>query len=289
MFGVKSEERMRRTGIFFHYQSGERLRDFPSALGDILNRENIVFYDALYKESLAYGVEPVKEDLLFRVHSKHMIERIKKTQYYEGALYSAGGTVQAVEKILGGEIDNAFVFTGFGDHHAGRDFFSGGCYLNGAALAIENSRARFGARRFAVGDTDPHHGDGTWDIFKDDEDVLYTCFCSGGLLNRKNNINIKVPFYISDEEYLKKVEEQFVPRAIEFGPELIFWNFGYDGTQGEYGDIGLTMDCHPGLAEVFKDAAERACEGRLVVILCGGTGRKIATYAIPKIIGCLAG
>ena len=279
---------MKRTGIFYHYQSGERLRDFPSALGDILNRENIVFYDALYKEPLAYAVEPVKEDLLFRVHSRQMIERIKKTPYYEGALYSASGTVQAVEKIFEGEIDNAFVFTGFGDHHAGRDFFGGGCYLNGAALAIENSRARFGARRFAIGDTDPHHGDGTWDIFRDDEDVLYACFCHGGFPNQRNNIDIEVPFRVSDEEYLKKVEEQFVPRAIEFIPELIFWNFGYDGTRGEYGDIGLTMGCHPRLARVFEDAAERACQGRLVVVLCGGTGRRVAAYTIPKIIDCLA-
>ena len=104
-----------------------------------------------------------------------------------------------------------------------------------------------------------------------------------------NNIDIKVPSHVSDEEYLQRVEEQFVPRAIEFRPELIFWNFGYDGTQGEYGDIGLTMDCHPRLAKVFEDAAERACQGRLVVVLCGGTGRRVAAYTIPKIINCLAG
>ena len=164
---------MKKTGIFYHYQTGERLKDFPSALGDNLNKEGIVFYDALYQERLANGIEPIKDDLLFKIHSIHMIERIKVSPYYEGALYSASGTVNAVEKICAREIDNAFVFTGFGDHHAGRDFFGGGCYLNGAALAIENSRTQFNLRKFAIVDTDPHHGDGTWDIFKNDEDVLY--------------------------------------------------------------------------------------------------------------------
>jgi len=281
--------KMKRTGIFFHYQRGERLKDFPTALGDILNKEGVVFYDALYQKKLAHGVEPVGEELLLKVHSKRMIDRIKRSRLYEGVLYSASGTVQAVEKIFQGEINNAFVFTGFGDHHAGRDSFGGGCYFNGAALAIENARAKFKARKFAIGDTDSHHGDGTWDIFTDDEEVLYVCFCSSNYPNRKNKINVRIPFYISDEEYLNKVEENLVPLIAKFKPELIFWNFGYDGTQGEYGDIGLTRDCHPKLANIFKAAAEKVCKGRLVVVLCGGSSREIATYTIPRIIQCLVG
>ena len=280
---------MKRTGIFYHYQQGERLKDFPSALGATLNKDNVVFYDALYQEKLAYGVEPVREELLLKVHSRHMIEWVKRSGYYEGALYSAGGTVQAVEEIFQGEIDDAFVFTGFGDHHAGRDVFGGGCYLNGAALAIENARTKFGARRYTVGETDPHHGDGTWDIFKDDQEVLYICFCPGNHPDRKNKVDIEIPFYTSDEEYLKKVEDNLVPRVVEFQPELIFWNFGYDGTRGEYGDIGLSRDCHPKLARIFTTAAARACNNRLVVVLCGGSSRGIATYTIPKIVDCLVG
>lgn len=278
-----------RTGVFYHYQRGERLRNFSLALGDILNREGIVFYDALYQRKLSHAIEPVGEELLLKVHSKQMIERLKESPSYEGALYSASGTVQAVEKILEEEIDNAFIFTGFGDHHAGRDFFGGGCYLNSAALAIENVRNKLGVRRFAIGDTDPHHGDGTWNIFQDDEDVLYVCFCHGSHPSQNNNVDISIPFRISDEEFLAKVEESILNLAVEFEPQLIFWNFGYDGTQGEYGDIGLSRDCHSKLAKVFKTAAETACKGRLVVVLCGGSSREIATYTIPRIIDCLAG
>jgi len=38
------------------------------------------------------------------------------------------------------------------------------------------------------------------------------------------------------------VEQEFVPRAMAFKPELIFWEFSYDATRGEYGDRGLTKD-----------------------------------------------
>ena len=69
---------MTRTGIFFHYQTGERLKDFPLAIGDILNKEGVIYYDALYPKKLAQSVEPIGDELLLIVHSTHMIERIKK-------------------------------------------------------------------------------------------------------------------------------------------------------------------------------------------------------------------
>ena len=281
---------MKRTGIFFHYQQGERLKDFPQILGEILDKPGVFLYDAFYplKPKASYDLEPVSQDLLLQVHSREMIERVKRTPYYDTALYSAGGTVQAAEEIWQGEIDNAFVFTGCGDHHAGKDFFGGWCYLNGAALAIKNLRQLYGARRFAIVDTDAHHGDGSWDLFKDDEEVLYLCLCCGGFVERKNKVNIPVSYQSSDEEYLRKVEEEFVPRCRRFEPELIFWNWGYDGTLGEYGDMGLTPDCHLKLAEIIKATADEVCQGRLVVILCGGHSRGIANCTIPRIVNCLA-
>lgn len=278
-----------RTGIFFHYQKGERLKDFPSVLGDLINREGIIYYDALYQKKLAHVIEPVGRELLLKVHSAEMIERVQTSPSSEGALYSAGGTVMAIEKILGGEIDNAFVFTGFGDHHAGRDFFGGGCYLNSAALAIANARDKFRAGKFAILDTDPHHGDGSWDIFQDDEEVLYTCCCNNGDTDKKHMLDIHIPFQTSDKEYLTRVEEVFLPRVTEFAPEIIFWNFGYDGTRGEYGDIGLSRDCHIELAKMLKTTAGKVCKGRLAVVLCGGSGRETANYIIPRVISCLAG
>lgn len=278
-----------RTGIFFTYFQGERLRDFPQAMSGILDKDNVAYYDAVYEvRDGLYYLAPLSEDLLLRVHSRDMVQEVKRTGDYEAALYSAGGTVQAADEIRRGKIDNAFVFTSFGDHHAGRNFYGGMCYFNGAALAITALRDS-GAKRFAIVDTDAHHADGTRDIFAADADVLHVCFCHKDYSDNRNKVDVSIPSRTTDAEYLEKVRREFIPRAVSFRPEYIFWEFGYDATRGEYGDKGITPDCHIELARIFKEVADRVCQGRLIVVLCGGSGRAIATYTIPQIISCLAG
>jgi len=282
---------MKRTGIFFHYQEGERLRDFPQALDGILDKDNVFLFDAFYplKPPSSYDLEPIPEELLYRVHAPGMVEQVRKSGAFDGALFSAAGTVAAGVRIWRGDIDNAYVFTGYGDHHAGSDFFGGGCYFNGAAIAIGELRKRFGAKRFAIIDTDAHHGNGTWEIFESDPEVLYGCLCSNRSWEKNNKVNIQVPWQVNDEEYLRLVREGFLHRARAFQPEAIFWNWGYDGTQGDYGDIGLTPDCHVRLAQELKGAADNICYGRLIVVLCGGSRRDLAHRLIPQLIRVLAG
>ena len=281
---------MRRTGIFFHYQAGERLRDFPQALDGILEQPTVFLYDAHYPEKppADFELHELPRELLYQVHSPALVAQVERSGLYLSALFSAGGTVQAAEKVWGGELDNAFVFTGCGDHHAGRDFFGGGCYFNGAALAIARLRS-LGGHRFAIVDTDPHHGDGTWQLFEADDAVLYLCLCHGPFQERHHKVNIPVPWPIQDDEYLDILAREVVPRLRRFRPQLILWNWGYDGTRGEYGDIGLSPDCHHRIAARLQAVADEVCQGRLVTVLCGGSGRRVASYAIPRIIRELCG
>jgi acetoin utilization deacetylase AcuC-like enzyme len=217
-----------------------------------------------------------------------MIARIKVTGNYEGAVYSAAGTVAAACKICLGEITNAFVFTGYGDHHAGSDFFGGGCYFNGAALAIHKVRERFDAQRFAIIDTDAHHGDGTWELFEKDPAVLYLCFCSGSSREENHNVNVHVPLRIGDDGYLALARNAFNKWIPDSQPEIIFWNWGYDGTIGEYGDLGLTPEFHLRVAQEIKKLAHDVCGGKLITILCGGSRRDLAFRLIPRIVEILA-
>lgn len=280
---------MRRTGIFFHYQDGERLRDFPQALAGILDKNNVLLFDAFYpsKAPSSFELEPILEETLSRVHTPRMISEVRATGAFQGALFSAAGTVAAVVRIWAGEIDNAFVFTGYGDHHAGTGFFGGGCYFNGAAIAIHEMRHQFGAIRAAIIDTDAHHGNGTWQVFENDADVLYVCYCPASFAESRNKVNIEVPWATDDNNYMKLVRESFIPRVIAFRPDCIFWNWGYDGTQGEYGDMGLTPDCHVRLAQELRQTADVLCSGRLIVVLCGGSRRDLARLIIPKVITIL--
>ena len=65
---------MKRTGIFFTYFQGERLRDFPQALDGILDKENVSYYDAVYSlRNGLYYLEPIPEELLLKVHSPDMV------------------------------------------------------------------------------------------------------------------------------------------------------------------------------------------------------------------------
>jgi acetoin utilization deacetylase AcuC-like enzyme len=284
----RSEGLMKRTGVFFTYFQGERLKDFPEALEGLLEKENISYYDAVYSNRNGlYYLEPLEESSLLDVHSPRLIAEVKSSADYRGALYSAGGTVQAAREIRGGGIDNAFVFTGFGDHHAGRNFNGGLCYFNGAALAVEALRGS-GVKKFAIVDTDSHHADGTRDIFGKDADVLHVCFCDRDHSDLHNNLDVRVPERMTDEEYLAELTDRLSPAARSFQPEYIFWEYGYDATEGEYGDKGISMECHLRIAEIIKGVADEVCAGRLITILCGGSRREIATFTIPRIIAILA-
>ena len=278
------------TGIFFHYQQGERLKDFPQALNGILEKDNVFFYDALYlsKPKSSFDLEPIPIETLHKIHSPGMIDRVKGTGNYEGALYSAAGTLSAAIKVWSGELLNAFVFTGYGDHHAGSNFFGGGCYLNGAAIAIHELQKKFGAKRFAILDTDAHHGNGTWELFENDPTVLYICFCSESSQEKNQNVNVHVPFKVKDSVYVALTKESFEKWVRAFQPEIIFWNWGYDGTIGEYGDIGLTPESHLHMAREIKKLANEFCGGRLIVVLCGGSKRDLARILIPQMIKTLA-
>ena len=277
------------TGVFFYYQLGDRLRDFPHALAEILSKNNVFFYDAFYpsKPQSSFDLEPIRIETLAKVHSPDMVRRVTTLGAFEGALYSAAGTVSAATKICSGELKNAFVFTGYGDHHAGSNFFGGECYFNGAAIAIQELQDSRGLKRFAIIDTDAHHGDGTWELFSNRPEVLYICFCCQVAQETNGNVNIHIPSPSEDEGYLHIVRNALDKWIKAFGPEIIFWNWGYDGTVGEYGDMGLSPELHVRLASEIRKVAEEVSKGRLIVILCGGSRRDLASLIIPRVIEVL--
>jgi acetoin utilization deacetylase AcuC-like enzyme len=66
---------------------------------------------------------------------------------------------------------SSFALTRPPGHHAGADYFGGGCFLNNAALAAQHLLDD-GLQRVAVLDIDYHHGSGTQTIFYGRGDVL---------------------------------------------------------------------------------------------------------------------
>ncbi|HEU5361187.1 MAG TPA: hypothetical protein VFU42_08535, partial [Candidatus Deferrimicrobiaceae bacterium] len=172
------------------------------------------------------------------------------------------------------------------------------CCFNDVALCIVNLRERFGFRRFAILDTDAHHGDGTRDLFQNDPDVLHVCVCG---MNHESQDGTKVDVaYPSlwgrwrgdqpmNDLYFGLVADHFPRRVRPFRPDLVFWYFGFDTHQGDYGDIGLTGPCFWKIARLMREVSEEVCGGKLAVVLGGGSHTQLATYLIPPIIEELAG
>jgi acetoin utilization deacetylase AcuC-like enzyme len=195
--------------------------------------------------------------------------------------------VAAAEKIASGEIERAFVFIGAGGHHAGREFFGGYCCFNDVAIAIAHLRETSGVRRFAILDTDAHHGDGTRDIVQNDPDVLHVCICGMNYVSPDGTkVDVPAPRVgrDTDEAYLKIAEAAFAGRVRAFRPDLAIWYFGFDGHQGDYGDLGLSLRCFVGLADLMVRMAKEASGGRLLTVLGGGSRTDLATMIIPEVI-----
>ncbi|HEX59834.1 MAG TPA: histone deacetylase [Methanomicrobia archaeon] len=278
---------MMRTGVFFHEifakhswpVMGSKFKNFPQAMAAELKLEGVRLYVP----------EKVSEELLLKVHTPRFVEDVKRAWYYEGAALSVGGCVKAAELVYFGELDNALVFDVAAGHHASPDHAWGGTYISCTGPAVVNLRERTGKRlRFAIIDTDSHHGDGTRNVFLGDRDVLHVCFCSSSKIeDESTKIDVDVGWKTTDEEYLRKVEREFVPRVKEFKPDLIFHILGHDTCQGDYGDRGLTKDFFPKLVALVKACAQEVCGGKYVVITHGGARADIAEYIFPRIIRVL--
>jgi len=284
------------TGIFYHpsysrrsyLTVGARLADFPMALETILRSENVAMYEP----------GPVSRELVLKVHTPYLIEGVKGDPLCSTAWHSAGGVVMAGEKIAEGEIGNAFTFIGAGGHHSGRDYFGGYCCFNDVALCIVNLREKYPLKRFAIVDTDAHHGDGTRELFQNDPDILHLCFCG---TNHESSDGTKVdvacpaPWGSGREKrsmndlYFDLVARNVPARVRNFRPDLLVWYFGFDTHQGDYGDIGLTGPCYWKIATLMRELAKEVCGGKLSVVLGGGSHTQLATYLIPPIIERLAG
>ena len=91
-----------------------------------------------------------------------------------------------------------------------------------------------------------------------------------------------------DEEYAQNIKTEFYSRVKDFKPDLIFWYFGFDTHQGDYGSLGLSGRCFQEIARFMKTTAEEVSGGRLEVVLGGGSRTDIATNVIPPVIEILA-
>lgn len=191
-------------------------------------------------------------------------------QIVNAYIVGTGGTILAAESALEGK--NAGMNLTGGFHHAFADHAEGFCYINDVAVAIRKLQRQKKIQRALVVDCDLHQGNGTAHIFRGDSSVFTFSIHQEDLypVKQRSSLDIGLPNYTGDKEYLAHLE-QHVPRIMdEFRPDLVFYLAGADPYEGDQlGSLRLSMK---GLRQ-RDELVIKACAARhlpVCVLVAGG-------------------
>ncbi|MBN8630578.1 MAG: class II histone deacetylase [Rhodobacterales bacterium] len=281
---------------------------------------NLIEVTGLTRHLVMRGAEAATKDDLLRVHPESYLSAFKamsdagggelglRTPFgaggYEIAALSAGLATAAVQAVLRGEVRNAYALSRPPGHHCTADFPNGFCLLNNIAIAIRAVQAEGLARRVAVIDWDVHHGNGTEAIFYDDPDVLTISLHqdrnypmdTGGIEATGTgaglgfNLNLPLPPGAGHVSYLRAMERVVLPALDRFRPEAIIVGCGFDAAAVDpLGRMLCTAGTFRDLTRLVMRAADRLCDGRLVLVHEGGYSEVYVPFCGHAVLEELSG
>jgi acetoin utilization protein AcuC len=252
--------------------------------------------------------EPASREDLLRVHAEEYVNLIFRLarenrpydietpvslQILEATMLIVGGAIASGKAIYEGRVSRV-VALGCGYHHAGRNYGGGFCLFNDIAVLVEFLREKYRLKRVLILDHDVHFGNGTSDIYYEDPAVLFisfhqdprTIYPGTGFMEQIGrgdgegfNVNVPLPPRTGDRAYLYALKEIFVPLAEEFKPELILTNGGSDPHFADMlGNLGLTVNGFFQLSKKIKTAAEKICDGKVILMPGSGYNPKVLPH-----------
>ena len=237
---------------------------------------------------------PATEEELRWIHTSEHIERIKKMclsgggyldvdtpvspKSFEIALKSAGSWLNGVYEVM--NKNSAFILSRPPGHHAERNRAMGFCLFSNAALAATGALKHKGVNKICIFDWDVHHGNGTQNIFYNNEKVLYISshqypyYPGSGAANEKGNkdnvLNVPLSAGTLSHEFLNAYESIF-KKLKEFKPEFILLSAGFDAHKDDpLAQINLESKDYYTLTKRILTLAKKLCNGKVVSILEGG-------------------
>lgn len=297
---VKDIHYVRHGGVFSRPESPERLA---------------AIYEMLENPEMSWkftGINPryATRDELEMVHFPSYIDAMADTagksltmldadtvataETYDAARLAVGGVIAAIDGVVNKEVDNAFAMVRPPGHHATENQASGFCVFNNIAIGARYAVERLRMKRVLIVDWDVHHGNGTQQIFYDDDRVLYfsthqsPAYPWTGLLKetglgRAAGYTLNVPLNpgADDAMYVRVFRDVLAPVVRAFQPEIILVSAGFDPYEGDpIGEMKVTPGGFACLARIVLDLAEEVCDGRVVAALEGG-------YNIQGLVKCV--
>ena len=217
------------------------------------------------------------------------------------ARLAVGGVTRAVDAVLAGEIDNAYVLCRPPGHHALPEMAMGFCLLANAALGVRHAQKNHGLRKIATVDWDVHHGNGTEAIFLDDSSVLTISLHQDSLFPPESggidmkgaegtNLNVPLPPGSGSGAYRAAFEKIVMPALEAFEPEMIVIPCGFDACALDpLGVQMLSSEDFRWMTRQLVALADRHCRGRIVATHEGGYSATYVPYCGLAVLEELSG
>tara|TARA_B100000579_G_C22821844_1_gene851066 strand:+ start:787 stop:1716 length:930 start_codon:yes stop_codon:yes gene_type:complete len=198
----------------------------------------------------------------------------------DATIDAVGSIIAAIDGVQNNEFKNAFCAVRPPGHHAEKNKAMGFCIYNNVGVGAHYLLNNYKFNKVAIIDFDVHHGNGTQDIFYDNEKVLYISthqypyYPGSGSEKEKgkyNNIfNIPLPAGTNSYEYLNAYD--FVLKKLkEFKPEFILFSAGFDAHKDDpLAQLQLTSKDFYELTKRTLKLSKTFCNGKVVSILEGG-------------------
>ena len=243
--------------------------------------------------------KPNKFDEFFlnKTHSIEYINHVKQSFPKKGLVFLDGDTIvspgskdatkdavgsiiTAIDGVQNKEFKNAFCAVRPPGHHAEKEKAMGFCIYNNVAVGANYLIEKYKYKKIAIIDFDVHHGNGTQDIFYDNEKVLYVSthqypYYPGSGSNKENGkfnnvLNIPLEAGTTSEVYLNAYEN-VLTKIKQFKPEFLLFSAGFDAHIDD--PLAQMRLCTEDFYKITKRTLEYSksfCNGRVVSILEGG-------------------
>jgi len=260
--------------------------------------------------------KPNKFDEFFlnKTHSIEYINHVKQSFPKKGLVFLDGDTIvspgskdatkdavgsiiTAIDGVQNKEFKNAFCAVRPPGHHAEKDKAMGFCIYNNVAVGANYLIEKYKYKKIAIIDFDVHHGNGTQDIFYDNEKVLYVSthqypYYPGSGSNKENGkfnnvLNIPLEAGTTSEVYLNAYEN-VLTKIKQFKPEFLLFSAGFDAHIDD--PLAQMRLCTEDFYKITKRTLEYSksfCNGKVVSILEGGYDLKALQNSTQRHVDAL--